>query len=105
MPGAMKTTIFQKANAAFEHSIAGMPDDTIQLYQSLIRGATKALAQQKESDPIVTAKVILKALESRRPKAHYFAGSDAVVAGHLIPYLPRVIKDRVLMGLVGGDKK
>ena len=105
MPGAMKTPVFQKANAAFERNLMSVPEATARLYQPLIRGAANAIAKQKESDPIVAAKVILKALESSKPKTHYFAGNDAVMAGHLIPHLPRPVKDRMLTALVGGGKK
>jgi len=104
MPGAMKTPVFRKASEAFERSLGTVPKDKIRLYQPLIAGATKALQKQKESDPKVAAKVILKAAESTHPKPRYFAGSDAVVAGHLIPFLPRPVKDKMLIAMVGGKK-
>jgi len=104
MPGAMKTQVFNKSNAAFERSIVNVPEARIRPYRSLIAGAAKALAKQRESDPKVAAKVILQAIENKHPRTRYFAGPDAKVAGHLIPYLPRRIKDRMLLSLVGGSK-
>jgi NAD(P)-dependent dehydrogenase (short-subunit alcohol dehydrogenase family) len=104
MPGAMKTPVFRKASAAFERSLVGVAEKEVLLYRPLIAGATKALQKQKESDPKVAAKVILKAVESTHPKSHYFAGSDAVMAGHLIPFLPRSVKDKMLTAMVGGKK-
>jgi len=104
MPGAMKTEVFNKAAAAFERSITSTSEDRAKLYQPLINGARKALAKQKESNPSVAAKVILTAIESKKPKVRYFAGSDAKLAGNLIPHLPRPIKDKMLLSLVGGGK-
>lgn len=103
-PGAMRTEVFSKAQDNFEQSLNEVSADDKRLYGSMIAGASAVLAKQRESDPMVAAKVILKALESDRPKRRYLAGTDAQLVGRTVPHLPRRLRETLVATAAGINK-
>jgi len=101
MPGAMHTPVFSKAQAAFERSLQDVPSAKRSLYASMIRGASAAIAKQRESNPQIAARSILHAIESNRPKKYYLPGSDAKLIAWVLRFLPANLRDKMLSGAMG----
>ncbi|PZS36405.1 MAG: short-chain dehydrogenase [Pseudonocardiales bacterium] len=97
-PGATRTTIFDKAAAT-----ARTVQDTAAnrgLYEQQMHAFNRTMSRQKLSAPEVVAKVIVRAVLSRRPRARYLAGPDARTAA-LLSHLPMRTRDRVLTRFLG----
>ncbi|WP_067826549.1 SDR family oxidoreductase [Nocardia inohanensis] len=99
-PGAMRTTIFDKANAAAEAALAHSDPRSVALYEQQRIAFEKAVAGQRFSPVEKVVTVIRKAVEARRPKAYYTAGPDARQAVWLAR-IPARLRDRLLIGALG----
>jgi NAD(P)-dependent dehydrogenase (short-subunit alcohol dehydrogenase family) len=100
-PGGTDTAIFAKAGAAAEAAMAAADPDLVALYQPQLAAVTKAMARMRPGPVDPVAKMIVTAVEARRPKLVYLAGRDARLAAILarIPARPRArLIDRA-MGL------
>jgi NAD(P)-dependent dehydrogenase (short-subunit alcohol dehydrogenase family) len=99
-PGGTDTEIFGKAGTAAEAAMAAADPDLVALYQSQLDAVAKAMSRMRPGPVDAVAKVIVTAVEARRPKLLYLAGRDARLAGILarIPARPRA---RILARLMG----
>jgi NAD(P)-dependent dehydrogenase (short-subunit alcohol dehydrogenase family) len=99
-PGAMQTTIFDKAAASAEADGYAGSEATQRLYAAAIRASREALAGMKTAPVDGLVRVIVKALESGSPDPRYVVGRDA---GQLVMLrrLPQGLRDRLLMRGVG----
>lgn len=99
-PGAIKTPIWGKGNAAADAMLADAPPEAEQLYGDMIR-ALRAEAVKIEEErglpPGEVAKVVGEALTARKPKTRYLVGRDAKMRAALAKRLP----DRVMDSLIG----
>jgi NAD(P)-dependent dehydrogenase (short-subunit alcohol dehydrogenase family) len=102
-PGAAATEIFAKADAAAQVALARADQRQVALYRPHLEAVAKASARQKlgSVDPI--ARAIVEAVEARRPKRRYSAGSGARLAG-VLAHLPGGVRDRLVSTAVGVRK-
>ena len=99
-PGAIKTPIWGKGNAAADEMLADAPPEAEQLYGDLIRAIraeTVKIEQERGLPPEAVADVIGQALTARRPKTRYLVGRDAKIRAAMAKRLP----DRVMDSLIG----
>jgi NAD(P)-dependent dehydrogenase (short-subunit alcohol dehydrogenase family) len=99
-PGAMATGIFAKAETAGRKSLAGSDSEILGLYQPALDAIEKAMAGQSLSPVDTVVKVMIRALEARRPKPRYTAGRDAR-AVVVLSWLPTRLRDRLLESTMG----
>jgi len=81
--------------------MAAADPDLVALYQPQLAAVTKAMARMRPGPVAPVAKVIVTAVEARRPKLVYLAGRDARLAAILarIPARPRARLLARAMGL------
>jgi NAD(P)-dependent dehydrogenase (short-subunit alcohol dehydrogenase family) len=99
-PGGTQTNIFAKADANARIALAGADPRQVALYEHHLAAVAKAAAKQKPGPVDPVAQVILKAVQARRPKRRYTAGSDARLLGAL-SHLPDRLRDRLVRGVFG----
>lgn len=99
-PGATDTSIFAKADAAAQVGFATADASRVGLYRSQLAAVAKAAAKQKPGPAEDIARVIVKALEARRPRRRYAAGPGSRVIGAL-SHLPAALRDRVVIRAFG----
>jgi NAD(P)-dependent dehydrogenase (short-subunit alcohol dehydrogenase family) len=99
-PGGTDTEIFAKAGAAAEAALADADPARARLYRNHLDAFGKAAAKQKLGtvDPI--ARTIVKAIEARRPRRWYGAGSGPRMFT-AISHLPDPVRDRVVGAAFG----
>jgi NAD(P)-dependent dehydrogenase (short-subunit alcohol dehydrogenase family) len=78
-PGAIATPLWNKGNAVADERIDALPETLQRRYGAQMDGARKAaaMAERHAIPPERCAKVIERALTSRRPKGRYLVGPDA----------------------------
>jgi NAD(P)-dependent dehydrogenase (short-subunit alcohol dehydrogenase family) len=99
-PGAMETTIFDKAAASGAADGLAGSEATQRLYAGALAASAEAMAGMKAAPVDGLVKTVVKALSSGRPDARYVVGRDA---GQLVMLrrLPQGLRDRLLMNAVG----
>jgi NAD(P)-dependent dehydrogenase (short-subunit alcohol dehydrogenase family) len=92
-PGAIATPIWDKGNAAVDTHLEGLTEDQKQRYSMQMDGARKAaaMAERHAIPPERCAKVIERALTSRRPKGRYLVGPDAHLQAGLAAMPTRIL--------------
>jgi NAD(P)-dependent dehydrogenase (short-subunit alcohol dehydrogenase family) len=99
-PGAIKTPIWGKGNAAADEMLADAPPEAEQLYGGLIRALRAETVKIEETSglpPEEVARVVGEALTARKPKTRYLVGRDAKIRAAMAKRLP----DRVMDSLIG----
>jgi NAD(P)-dependent dehydrogenase (short-subunit alcohol dehydrogenase family) len=99
-PGAIKTPIWGKGNAAADAMLADAPPEAEQLYGDMIqalRAETVKIEEERGLPPEEVAKVVGQALTARKPKTRYLVGRDAKMRAAMAKRLP----DRVMDSLIG----
>ena len=99
-PGAIKTPIWGKGNAAADAMLADAPAEAEQLYGDMIRALraeTVKIEEDRGLPPEEVAKVVGQALTARKPKTRYLVGRDAKMRAAMAKRLP----DRVMDSLIG----
>src|SRR4051794_471642 len=99
-PGAIKTPIWGKGNAAADAMLADAPPEAEQLYGGMIRALraeTVKIEEERGLPPEEVAKVVGEAMTARKPKTRYLVGRDAKMRAALAKRLP----DRVMDSLIG----
>jgi hypothetical protein len=99
-PGAMATTIFDKAAATAQAGLAQAPPDRLALYGPALQAVTTAMAKLKPSPVDTAVKVVVEAVTTRKPKPRYTAGRDASNLV-MLSRLPTGTRDRLLAGTLG----
>jgi NAD(P)-dependent dehydrogenase (short-subunit alcohol dehydrogenase family) len=99
-PGGTDTQIFAKAGAAAEASLAAADPARAALYRNLLDAFAKAVGEQKLGPVEPVAKMIVKAVESTRPRRWYGAGSGTRLFSTL-SRLPGGTRDRLVAGAFG----
>jgi NAD(P)-dependent dehydrogenase (short-subunit alcohol dehydrogenase family) len=103
VPGAIESSIFEKAGEASQAAMASAEPQRVALYAPQLEAVARALGSQKPSPPQSVADVILTVVETQHPKVRYIANSDARPFG-LISRLPVGLRDRLLTRLLGLSK-
>jgi NAD(P)-dependent dehydrogenase (short-subunit alcohol dehydrogenase family) len=107
-PGGTDTEIFAKAGAASEAALADADPVRVGLYRGHLDAFAKAAAKQKLGSVDPVARTIAKAIEARRPRRWYGAGSGTRTFTAL-SRLPDPARDRLvaaafgLSGVAAGD--
>jgi NAD(P)-dependent dehydrogenase (short-subunit alcohol dehydrogenase family) len=104
-PGAIKTPLWGRTQAASAGSIERIAPEVLSLYAEPIR-KMQALSSKIESgaiEPDRVAAVIERALASKHPHARYLVGTDARVQ-LAIGRLPEFIRDRLITAMLAGIK-
>ena len=99
-PGAIKTPIWGKGNAAADAMLADAPPEAEQLYGDMIqalRAETVKIEEDRGLPPEEVAKVVGVALTARKPKTRYLVGRDAKMRAAMAKRLP----DRLMDSLIG----
>jgi NAD(P)-dependent dehydrogenase (short-subunit alcohol dehydrogenase family) len=99
-PGGTDTEIFAKAAAASEAALADADPARARLYRNHLEAFGKAAAKQKLGAVDPVAKTIVKAIEARRPRRWYGAGSGPRLFT-AISRLPDPARDRVVAAAFG----
>lgn len=99
-PGAVDTTIFEKAEKTASAALAEVPADRLALYGPALEAVGKAMANMKPAPVDGVVKTIVQAVRSPHPKRRYVAGRDAraMVA---LSHLPPRTRDRLLVRALG----
>jgi len=99
-PGAIKTPIWGKGNAAADEMLADAPPEVEKLYGDTIRALraeTVKIEQKRGLPPEAVADVVGQALTADKPKTRYLVGRDAKMRAAMAKRLP----DRVMDSLIG----
>jgi NAD(P)-dependent dehydrogenase (short-subunit alcohol dehydrogenase family) len=97
-PGGVKTPMWDKGQAYAEELRERLPAEALERYRTQIEGVEKGLEFQMRhaisADKV--ADVIIRALESPRPRARYLVGRDAAVVGITTRLLPDSVRDALV---------
>jgi NAD(P)-dependent dehydrogenase (short-subunit alcohol dehydrogenase family) len=99
-PGGTDTAIFAKADAAARAALAAADQARVALYSDRLGVVAKAAAKQKLGPADAVAKTIVAAVEARKPKRRYMAGSGAAVFG-VLAHLPAGVRERLIKTVFG----
>ncbi|MER7251010.1 SDR family NAD(P)-dependent oxidoreductase [Kribbella sp. NPDC000426] len=99
-PGTTETQIFTRAGAAADAAMQQSDRDQVDLYAAHLMAYEKAMSRFKPGPVDKVAKVIVRAVEARRPRRRY-AIAEARTLGAILPKLPAGLRDRVVSGAVG----
>jgi short-subunit dehydrogenase len=99
-PGATDTRIFAKAEAAAKASLGAADPAVLALYERQLAAVAMATARQRTAPADSVATAIAAAVRAAKPKRHYYAGTDARLAG-LLAGLPAGVKERLITRLLG----
>jgi NAD(P)-dependent dehydrogenase (short-subunit alcohol dehydrogenase family) len=99
-PGGTDTAIFQKADAAAQVAFGAADPARVALYSDQLAAVGKAAAKQKLGPADAVAKTIVAAVEARKPKRRYLAGSGVAIFG-VLAHLPTGIRERLIKTVLG----
>jgi NAD(P)-dependent dehydrogenase (short-subunit alcohol dehydrogenase family) len=104
-PGAIKTPIWKKGNAAADEMLAGAPPEAERLYGRLIealRAETVKIEESRGLPPEEVAKAVGQAMTATKPRTRYLVGRDAKLRAALAKRLPDRLMDRLIARALGG---
>jgi NAD(P)-dependent dehydrogenase (short-subunit alcohol dehydrogenase family) len=104
-PGAIKTPIWKKGNAAADEMLAGAPPDAERLYGRMIealRAETVKIEESRGLPPEEVAKAVGQAMTATKPKTRYLVGRDAKLRAAMAKRLPDRLMDRLIARALGG---
>jgi NAD(P)-dependent dehydrogenase (short-subunit alcohol dehydrogenase family) len=99
-PGGTDTAIFQKAETAAQAALSAADPAKVALYRGQLAAVAKAAARQKLGPAEPVAQAIVAAVEVRRPKRRYAAGSGVAVFG-VLAHLPVSLRERLIKTVFG----
>jgi NAD(P)-dependent dehydrogenase (short-subunit alcohol dehydrogenase family) len=97
-PGAVRTEMLGRAIASARELVSAMTPEQSQRYGGLVQAVnTQATTSTKSGvSADAAARVIAKAITSRKPRTRYTVGRDAAAITRLVRFLPDRTLDRVL---------
>jgi hypothetical protein len=95
-PGAVRTPIFDKAAAAERLALAQADPRLVELYGPFLDAVGRVMARQEPGPVEPVVKVLVKAVEARRPKAAYNVGREVRMLVAL-SRLPARLRARILV--------
>jgi NAD(P)-dependent dehydrogenase (short-subunit alcohol dehydrogenase family) len=99
-PGGTDTAIFQKAEKATQAALGAADPAKVALYHDQLAAVAKAAAKQKLGPVDPVAKAITAAVEARKPKRHYTAGSGVAVFS-VLAHVPIGLRERLIKSVFG----
>jgi len=99
-PGAVETGVWDKSMKEAERWEEGLPREAKERYSSRMQNVWALMShlREKAMPPENVAQVVLRAVESRRPKPRYLVGMDAWLQCLLARFCPVFLTDRLLDG-------
>ena len=91
-PGGTDTAIFQKAETAARATLGAADPAKVALYSDQLAVVAKAAVRQKLGPTEAVAKTIVAAVEARKPKRRYAAGSGTAVFG-VLAHVPASLRE------------
>jgi NAD(P)-dependent dehydrogenase (short-subunit alcohol dehydrogenase family) len=104
-PGAIKTPIWKKGNAAADEMLTGAPPEAERLYGRLIealRAETVKIEESRGLPPEEVAKAVGRAMTADKPRTRYLVGRDAKLRAAMAKRLPDRLMDRLIARALGG---
>jgi len=99
-PGGTDTAIFQKAEAAARAALGAADPAKVALYSDQLAAAAKAAARQKLGPVDAVAKTVVAAVEARKPRRRYTAGSGVAIFG-VLAHVPAGLRERLIKTVFG----
>ena len=99
-PGGTDTAIFGKAEAATQNALAAADPAKVASYSDQLAAVAKAGAKQKLGPAEPVARAIVTAVQARKPKRHYSAGSGVAIFG-MLAHLPAGLRERLVKSVFG----
>ena len=91
----MRTPIWDKGRLTADEIEATLPTEALSRYKWAVDGVRKGMDMQERNGvpPKKVAEVVERALISRRPRARYLVGRDAVAMAAVARFLPDSARD------------
>jgi NAD(P)-dependent dehydrogenase (short-subunit alcohol dehydrogenase family) len=99
-PGGTDTTIFARAESAMRAALGAADPAKVALYSDQLAAVAKAAARQRPGPADAVAKTIVAAVEARKPKRRYAAGSGVAIFG-VLAHLPAGVRERIIKTVSG----
>lgn len=99
-PGGTATSIFAKADTAARAALAATEPEQVALYRNHLAAVASAAAKQKPGPVDAVARVVVKAIQARRPRRRYAVGPGARQLG-VLSHLPARLRDRLITAVFG----
>lgn len=99
-PGGTDTAIFQKAENAASAALGAAEPAKVALYSDQLAALAKAAAKQKLGPVDPVARAIVAAVQARKPKRHYTAGSGTAAFG-VLAHVPAGLRERLITTVFG----
>lgn len=99
-PGGTDTAIFQKADAANQAALGAADPARVALYSDQLAAVAKAAAKQKLGPADAVAKAIVGAVDARKPRRRYMAGSGVAIFG-VLAHLPTSLREQLIKTVFG----
>jgi NAD(P)-dependent dehydrogenase (short-subunit alcohol dehydrogenase family) len=99
-PGGTDTAIFAKAETAMRASLGAAGPAQAALYRDQLAAVAKAAARQKLGPADAVATTIVAAVEARKPRRRYAAGSGAALFG-VLAHVPASLRERLIKTVFG----
>ncbi|HET6909731.1 MAG TPA: SDR family NAD(P)-dependent oxidoreductase [Mycobacteriales bacterium] len=99
-PGGTDTTIFRKAETATGYALAAADPAKVASYREQLSALAKAGARQKLGPAEPVAKAIAAAVQARKPKRRYTAGSGVAIF-RVLGHVPAGLRERLIKSVLG----
>lgn len=99
-PGGTDTAIFRKAEAATQNALAAGDPAKVASYSDQLAAVARAGARQKLGPAEPVAKAIVAAVQARKPKRRYTAGSGVAIFG-VLAHVPVGLRERLIKSVFG----
>ena len=99
-PGGTDTAIFRKAETAAQAALGAADPARAALYSDQLAAVAKAAARQRLGPADAVAKTIVAAVEARKPKHRYAAGSGTAIFG-VLAHVPASLRERLIKTVFG----
>jgi NAD(P)-dependent dehydrogenase (short-subunit alcohol dehydrogenase family) len=96
-PGAFRTDVWATSRERASRIAAGYPADCRRYYGGALDAMAKVGAPARAGDPAAVARVVVRALTARRPRARYAVGLDSRLGLLLAGFMPARLLDAFLM--------
>jgi NAD(P)-dependent dehydrogenase (short-subunit alcohol dehydrogenase family) len=99
-PGGTDTAIFAKAETTARAALGAADPAKVALYHDQLAAVAKAAARQKLGPADAVAKTIVAAVEARKARRRYAAGSGAAIFG-VLAHAPASLRERLIKTVFG----
>ena len=105
-PGGVATPIWDKSGAEADRLIEAMPPEADALYGDMIRAmrAEARAANERGLPPVEVARVVERALTTKRPRTRYLVGRDAKLRAAIARAVPDRTFDSLVARTLSGSK-